>query len=65
MRNADLYDLIRNETFAFNFYEKVIIKITNLLFKTKKSQVYFLKKFKSKTYKDYSVADIENIKRML
>jgi glycosyltransferase involved in cell wall biosynthesis len=62
---AKLYDLIRFEKYDFNILQKIIIKLQNVLFKTKISQEYLLKSLKFNKYKNYSVDDIKNIKGML
>ena len=62
---AILYDLIRHEKYDFSPLQRLAIVTYNLLIKTKKSRMYFLKTLKFNKYKNYSVEEIENITKML
>ena len=64
VKYAKLYDLIRNEKFDFKYFQKLYIQFCTILFKSRYSETYFLKKFK-KEYNEYSIEEIDCIKWML
>jgi glycosyltransferase involved in cell wall biosynthesis len=62
---AQLYELVRNESFNLSFSQRVLFYIFKLVNKKGFSKTHFLKLLQQRKYKLYSVEEIDSIQWML
>ncbi|KAF2325940.1 glycosyltransferase family 2 protein [Flavobacterium nitrogenifigens] len=64
-RYANLYEYIINENFSFSLGERVVFRVLKLIYGKQLTRTHFLRKIKSKKYKEYTAREIDIIKSML
>jgi len=64
-RFAKLFEIVRNFDFTLSPFQHFIYKVGKLIFRMKWKKIFFIKLMNRKKFKDYSVAEIDQIKGML